>query len=256
MGVNLLDHFLLSQIWAFMFIFARVGSALMAMPGFGEIYVTPRIRLLIAMLLSMLLVPLLQSQLPAMPQNYFALGSMLAGEVLIGVFFGLIARTILMTLHVAGTIIAQQSSLAVASIFDPASGGQSAVVSNLLSITAIALFFALNLHMMVIGAIVQSYEVFAAGQFPITADMNMLHARLVNDAFSLGALLAAPHIVFSLLFYLVGGLMMRLMPNFQVFFIMMAPHILISMFLLMAALPTIMNIFMNFMQQQFADLIR
>ena len=228
----------------------------MAMPGFGEIYVAPRIRLLLAMLLSLLLVPLLQPQIPTMPTHYFALLVMLAGEVLIGVFFGLIARTILMALHVAGTVIAQQSSLAVASIFDPASGGQSAVVSNLLSITAIALFFALNMHMMVIGALVQSYEIFTLGQFPITGDMNMLHARLVTDAFALGALLAAPHIVFSLLFYLVGGLMTRLMPNFQVFFVMMPPHILISLFLLLAALPTIMNIFMNFMQEQFTDLIR
>ena len=256
MSVNLLDYFLLSQLWALLMIFARVGAALMAMPGFGEIYVSPAIRLLIALLFSFLLLPLIQNQLPLMPSSAITLTLMLMSEIIIGVFFGLIARTVLMALHVAGTLIAQQSSLAVASIFDPSSGGQSAVVSNLLSITAIALFFALNLHMMVLGAIVESYNVFAAGQFPITADLNMLEARLFADAFALGVLLAAPHIVFTLLFYLLGGLMMRLMPNFQVFFVTMAAHILISLFLLLAAIPVIMQIFMNFMQDQFANFIR
>ncbi len=256
MTINLLDHFLLSQMGAFLLIFCRVGSALMVLPGFGEIYVNPRIRLLFALAFAFLLTPMLQSRLPLMPESPIALSVMMIGEVLVGVFIGLIARAILMSLHVAGSMIAQQSSLAVASMFDPTSGAHSPVVSNLLSLTAITLFFALNLHFLVLAAIVQSYDIFAAGVFPDVADMNMLHTRIVTDAFKLGVLLSAPHVVFSLLLYLAGGLMMRLMPNFQVFFVMMAPHILIAFLLLMAILPVILNIYTNFAEQQFMDFIK
>ena len=190
--------------------------------------------------------------------SMFWLSGQLVGVVLalVGVFIGLIARAILMSLHVAGNVIAQQSGLAVASMFDPSSGGQSPVVSNLLSLMAITLFFVLNLHFLVLAALVQSYDIFTPGTFAPVSDMNILHLRLVSDAFTLGILLSAPHLVFSLVFYLIGGLMTRLMPNFQVFFVMMSPQILIALFLLMALLPVIMGIYTNFMEQQFMDFIK
>ena len=255
MSFNLLDHFLLSQLWAFLLVFARVGAAIMTLPGFGETYVTPRFRLLFAVAFSVLLTPLLAGKLPAMPENNVALGMLLVGEILIGGFIGVIARAVLSALHVCGLIIAQQSSLATASIFDPGSGAQSPVVSNLLSIAAITLFFVLNLHFLVLAALVQSYDVFVAGAFPSVGDMNLLHARVMADAFTLGVLLAGPHIVFSLIFYLMGGLLTRLMPNFQIFFVLMSPQILIAFFLLMAIMPVILGTHMEFMQTQFSDFI-
>lgn len=256
MTINLLDYFLLSQIMAFFVIFIRIGSALMLLPGFGEVYVSPRIRLLFALVFSLLLTPMLEPRMPVLPQSGFALAIIVIGETLVGTFIGLVARVMLSALHVAGTIIAMQSSLAVAAIFDPTSGGQSPVISNLLTIGAITLFFTLNLHHLVLAALVQSYDVFPPAQFPAIADMNILHLRLMADSFNLGLMLAAPHIIFSLLFYLAGGLMTRLMPNFQVFFVMMPPQIFIGLFLLMAALPLLMDIFMGFMENQLHDFVQ
>jgi flagellar biosynthetic protein FliR len=255
MTINLLDYFLVTQLGGLLLIFIRVGSALMVLPGFGEMYVPPRVRLLLAGTFSLLLLPMLEPRMPLLPGTPLALFVMLLGEILVGVFMGLVARAILMVVHVAGTVIAQQSSLAAASIFDPTSGSQSAVVSNFLSLGAITLFFTMNLHHLVLVALVQSYDVFDPGRFPSTQDMNILYLRLVSDAFKLGIALAAPHIVFSLLFYLAGGLMMRLMPNFQVFFVMMSPQILIAFFLLMALLPTILGIYAHFMEEQYMNFV-
>jgi flagellar biosynthetic protein FliR len=152
-------------------------------------------------------------------------------------------------------VIASQSSLAVAAMFDPTSGAQSPVVANLLSLTAITLFFTLDLHHLVLAALVQSYEVFAPGALPSAQDMNILHLRMVADAFALGVALAGPHIVFSLLFYLAGGLMTRLMPNFQVFFVMMSPQIMIAFFLLMALCGTMLPIFSNYLENQYLNFV-
>jgi flagellar biosynthetic protein FliR len=256
MSVALLDHFLIGQLSAFLLIFCRVGAALMTLPGIGDVYVSPRIRLLFALAFSILLTPLLQAAMPPLPGSPIALLLMIVGEILVGVFFGLIAHAILMVLHVAGTMIAQQSSLAVAAIFDPSSGGQSPIISNVLTLMAVTLFFSLNLHHLVLAALVESYELFKPGVMPITEDMSQMHVRLVGDAFALGVMLAGPHIVFSLLFYLAGGLMMRLMPNFQVFFVMMSPQILIAFFLLMAILSTIMGAYTSFFEQQFMNFVR
>ncbi len=255
MTLNLLDYFLVSQITAFFFIFCRIGTALMTIPGFGEVYVNPRIRLIFALVLSLLLTPLLSDHMPAMPEMPIGLLVIMLGEVLIGAFIGIITRLMLTATHVAGTIIASQSSLAVASIFDPSTSAQSPVIANMLTLMALTAFFAMNLHHVVLAALVQSYQVFPAGQFPSVQDMNILHTRLMADSFTLGVMLAAPHIVFSLLFYLGGGLMNRLMPNFQVFFVMMPLQIFMAVFLLMLSLPVILQTVANFMETQLINFV-
>jgi len=255
MTINLLDYYLITQIMAFFMIFVRIGSALMVMPGFGEVYVSPRIRLLFALIFSLLLTPMLEPRMPILPTSGFALAILVFGELLVGSFLGLIVRVMLSAVHVAGTIIAMQSSLSVAAVFDPSSGAQSPVVSNILTMLAITLFFTLNLHHIMLAALVQSYDVFPPAAFPSVSDMNILYVRVMADSFTLGVMLSAPHIIFSLLFYVAGGLMTRLMPNFQVFFVMMPVQITIGLILMMASLPLLMDIFMNFMQSQLYDFV-
>ncbi len=256
MSINLLNYFLVTELSAFFLIFCRVGSALMTMPGFGDVYVSFRIRLLFALVFSLLLTPLLGAQMPPLPGSPLALFLLMLTEVLIGVFMGLIVRSMLSALHVAGTLIAAQSSLAVGAIFDPNSGAQSPVVSNILTIAAITMFFALDFHHLVIAAIVQSYDVFTTGKWAITGDMANLFSRWMADAFTLGVLLCAPHIIFSLLFYLLGGLMTRLMPNFQIFFVFISPQIMIAIFLLMALIPTILQMYNSFFENHLMQFVK
>ncbi len=250
MSLNLLEYFLISQLSAFLFIFCRVGAAFMVMPAFGDTHVSPRFRLLFAVGISVMLTPLLAEKMPALPESRTTLGLLLMSEVLVGAFIGMIARTILSALHVAGTMIAYQSSLAVSSIFDPITGAQTAVISNFITILAMTVIFALNLHHYMLASVVESYNVFIAGSYPLIEDMMKYHVRLLADSFTLGIMLAAPHIVFSLIFYLMGGLMARLMPNFQVFFVMMPPQIIIAFLLLMAILPALIEAFLEFLREQ------
>jgi flagellar biosynthesis protein FliR len=250
MTLNLLDQFLISQLSAFLFIFCRVGTALMVMPGFGDAYVSPRIRLLFGLAMSLLLTPLLADKMPPMPQSIFTLAMLMMSEILVGFFIGFIGRTLMSVLHVTGTIIAFQSSLAVSSIFDPVTGAQTAVLSNFMTIVAMTVIFALNLHHLMLAAVVESYNLFTPGQYPAAEDMFRYHLRLVADCFTLGVMLASPHIVFSFAFYLMGGLMARLMPNFQVFFVAQAPQLILAFLLMFAVLATTIEVFTDFAEDR------
>lgn len=250
MTVNLLDHFLIGQLTAFLLIFARVGAALMVMPGFGDSYVMTRTRLLFALAMSIVLTPLLSSRIPPMPASTIDLALLIACEVLVGGFIGMITRTLLSVLHTAGTMIAYQSSLAVSSIFDPVTGTQTAVISNFMTIVALTVMFALNLHHLMLAAIVESYNLFTPGAYPLMEDIFKYHLKMVSECFAMGILLAAPHIVFSFVFYLMGGLMQRLMPNFQIFYVMMAPQVMLAFLLLFAILPLVIETFVNFAQDE------
>lgn len=250
MSINLLEHFVLSQLSAFLFIFCRVGSALMVMPAMGDAYVPQRIRLLFGLSLSALLTPILIEKMPALPASTLMLGLLLITEIFVGAFIGMIARTILSALHVAGTVIAYQSSLAVSSIFDPVTGTQTAVLSNFLTIVGVTIMLALNLHHYMLAGVVESYNLFIPGSYPMIEDMMKYHLQLLSDCFTLGMMLAAPHIVFSFVFYLMGGLMARLMPNFQTFYVMMAPQIILAFILMFAIIAVVMEVFAGFAQDQ------
>lgn len=248
-SINLLEHFLLSQLTAFLLILCRVGAALMMMPIYGDSYVSPRLRLLFAGALSVLLTPLLMSKIPGLPVSVFALGLLIVSEIIIGTFIGLISRTILSVMHTAGTVVAYQSSLAMSSIFDPVTGTQTAVLSNFFTITAVTLMLSLNLHHYMLAGVVESYTLFTPGAYPMIEDMMQYQVRLISDAFTLGLMLAAPHIIFSFIFYLMGGLMARLMPNFQTFYVMMPPQIIIAFILIFSILGVAMQVFGDFAQE-------
>ena len=69
------------EAFAILLVFARVGAAMMFLPGFGEASVNPRARLMIAMGLSITLAPLLRSRLPAMPDSPAMLAAYIKRQV-------------------------------------------------------------------------------------------------------------------------------------------------------------------------------
>lgn len=254
MVISLLEHFVVGQLFTFLLIFCRIGSCLMILPAIGDVYVMPRIRLLVALSISLLVTPLLADGMPAVPGSPIALFIMIAAEVIIGAFFGTVVRIIMSVMNVAGTIIANQSSLAIASIFEATAGVQTAIVSNFFTIGAIALFFVLNLHHIVLAAIIESYSVFPSGHFLNVGDGSDLIARRISDAFTLGVQFAAPHIVMSLVFYLSAGVMARMMPSFQVFFVLMPPQVVMALMLLIIILAPMMTIYSQFMEEHLLEL--
>lgn len=87
----MLSQFLAAELFAFLLIFCRMGSAIMLLPGFGEAYVSPRVRLLFALMLSLLLVPVIRS-LPPLPTSVLGLFNIMIAEILIGLFIGGLTR--------------------------------------------------------------------------------------------------------------------------------------------------------------------
>lgn len=246
---SLLEQFLVTELFAFLLIFARVGAGLMIMPGIGESYISPRIRLLLALTVSLILQPVFSYLIPAIPGSPLTLGLLLIAEILIGLFIGFISRLLVSTLHVAGTIIAYQSSLALAAFFDATQNAQSTVIGNFLTISAVLLFFALDIHHLMLLGLADSYSLFPPGDYAPPEDMALYLMRTMSQVFQIAVQLSAPHMVFALVFYLGSGVLSRLMPNMQVFFVLMPPQIVMGFFILMAMLQSIMLNYAQFVEE-------
>lgn len=245
---------LLSQdIFVVFLVFARTGSALMLMPGFGETYVTPRIRLLLALAISMLVTPVVAGNIPPMPAAPAALVLLLAGEIFIGLFLGAIGRILMAALNTAGTVIAFQSGMANALVFDPAVAQQASLPAMFLSITGLLLVFVTNLHHMMLRAIVDSYVMFTPGVLPPIDDFSQVISRLVASSFILGIQLAGPFIAVGLVFYLGVGLLNRLLPQVHMFFIALPMQIIFGITVLSLTISALMMWFLDRFEDLFSN---
>jgi len=244
----MLENILISQLFAFLLVFCRIGSAIMLLPGFGEAYIPARAKVLLAALFSIVLAPAIP-HLPAVPSSIMSLFSLIFAEILIGLFLGGLSRMLIGAIHMAGMIIAYQSSLASALTQDLThSQAQGTSLGNLLGMTALVLLFATDLHHLMLRGLAESYSLFTVGQFPIVGDFTNHATQTMNSSFRMAMQLAAPHLVIGLMLYLGAGIISRLMPNIQIFFLMMAPQLLISFSILMICSSAIMLWYMDYIK--------
>lgn len=241
----MLQQLLPGGVFAFMLVFSRVGAAMMLLPGFGEAFVSPRVRLAMALVVSFAIAPVVAGGLPAPPPHPLAAFLMIGTEIGVGMFLGGAARLILASLHVAGTTIAFQAGLGYAQVFDPGQGVQGVLVATFLSLLGVTLVFATDMHLMLLRATFDSYTLFPAAGLPPIADFAQLATDTVAGSFRLGVQLAAPFLFYGLAFNVGLGLVARLMPALPVFFIAVPAQIMLAFALFALMLSAASIAFLN-----------
>jgi flagellar biosynthetic protein FliR len=233
---------------AFLLSFARVGTMVMLLPGLGELTVSPRVRLTIALALTAVILPLHRADYQIDLRAFGPVLLMLGQEILIGVVLGLLSRLTIAALQIAGSVVAQQMGLGFVTAVDPTQGQQGVIVGNFLAVLGVTLIFATDLHHLVIAALNDSYSLFRPGEIPIIGDVASLLSTTVAGTFRIGVQLAAPFLVFGLLFNLGLGVLARLMPQMQVFFIGLPLSILLGLLILLLVLGAMMMTFLNYFE--------
>ncbi len=215
-----------STIWAMGLVFARAGAFCMLMPGLGEQAVPARIRLSFAFLLTIVIAPVISGAVPPIPASTSGMVALIVQEVAIGLLMGAAARFCLGALATAGAIAGLQTGLSFAMQFDPSQGQQGAIFGAFLVVMGLALIFAADLHHWFIAGTLASYERFPLGRMPAMGDIAEFGIQGFRDAFTVAVQITAPLIVFGLLFNLGLGVLSKLAPTIQVFFILIPAQVL------------------------------
>lgn len=250
----MLSEFLTLNVFAFLLVFARLGAALTVMPGFGEVTISPRVRLVFALALSVVMLPIVGAALPGIPASPISLLLLLGGEVFIGLVIGLSARIMLAALQVAGTVIAYHTGMAAATLFDPAQGQQGAIMGAFLTTLGVTLLFLTGMHHVVLMGLADSYSVFQPGVGVPFGDIAEIAAKLVAQSFRLGMTIAMPVVVVTMLIYVAMGLIARLMPQIHVFFLALPVQIGIGISVMALTLSAGMLIFLEQYESAFISL--
>jgi flagellar biosynthetic protein FliR len=239
---------------AFLLVFARVGTMVMLLPGIGESGMPMRVRLTIALTLTAILLPLHRAAYAIDLHTLGPVIQMLFEEIVIGGVLGLTARLAISALQIAGSVVAQQLGLGFVTAVDPTQNQQGMLVGNFLAMLGVTLIFATDMHHLVIAALNDSYKLFQPGELPVVGDMAQLIVRTVAAAFRIGIQLSAPFLVFGLLFNLGLGVLSRLMPQMQVFFIGMPLTIVLGLLLLLLVIGAMMGLFVNYLEGVLGEL--
>ncbi|HKS20934.1 MAG TPA: flagellar biosynthetic protein FliR [Bradyrhizobium sp.] len=230
----------------FMLVFARIGAMVMLLPGFGETNIPTRIKLSIALLLTLIILPLHRAAYQVDMSSMTPLLVLMLHEIVIGIVLGATARVTLSALQVAGSVIAQQLGLGFVTAVDPTQGQQGLLIGNFLTILGITLLFATDSHHLVIAALNESYRIFSPGEVFPSGDVAALATRAFAAAFKIGLQLSAPFLVFGLVFNIGLGVLARLMPQMQVYFVGVPLSILIGFLILALVITAIMGTFLDY----------
>src|SRR6478736_5622765 len=210
---------------AFMLVFARIGAMVMLLPGLGESNIPVRIKLAIALVLTLVILPLHRA---AYQIDLQSLAPLLV-------------------------LMVQEIGLGFVTAVDPTQGQQGILIGNFLTILGVTLLFATDSHHLVIAALNESYRIFSPGEVMSSGDVAALATRAFAAAFKIGMQLSAPFLVFGLVFNIGLGVLARLMPAMQVYFVGVPLSIMVGFlifaFVLTGMMATYLNYFIGVMHE-------
>ncbi len=209
---------------------ARPGALIATAPAFGGAFAPPPVRIGLAIMIAVLLVP-------AVPPQSFAstagLGLVVAREMAIGVLMALSLRAILAGAELGGHLTGSQLMLSYGSVVDPQGGVRSNLVANLYGNLALITFLLMNGHHALLRALAASYTAIPIGQGGIGVSLGATVVQLLGIVFVLGARLAAPIVVVMLLVEVGTAIMARVAPSLNLMAV--APPIRVAVGLLAMA---------------------
>lgn len=194
----------------------RIASFIMVVPIFGTQLVSGRIRLILSLLLTILVVPNLPP-VPAIDPLSLAAAAISIQQVSIGVFMGFSVLMLFQLFVISGQIMAMQMGLGFAAMVDPTNGITVTVLSQFYLMLISLLFLGMNGHLVMFEALVESFHVMPIGSGFISADSWWLLAQRISWMFASGLMIALPAITALLIINMSLGVMTRAAPQMNIF---------------------------------------
>jgi flagellar biosynthesis protein FliR len=237
-----------------MLVFARLGAAVMLLPGLGEQEIPFTVRLALGLAMLLLLLPGLAPGLPAAPEEGAEALRLVAQEVVVGLWLGGLARIAALALAMAGQVIATLTGLQGLLVGDPGLGGQATALGRAFGLLAAVLVLGTGLYGIALRALVESYALLPAGAVLPTGAAAEAIAAAGAASLELALRLAAPFVVAAVVLNLGLGLLARLAPQVQTFFVAIPGQILAGLALLALLAPPLLVAFAEALRGAFQAL--
>ncbi|HME27716.1 MAG TPA: flagellar biosynthetic protein FliR [Acetobacteraceae bacterium] len=242
--------------WAFAFVLvmARIGAAMTLLPGLGEAQPPAMLRVGLALAVTALLLPGIAPSIPPVPEAGAQAAAMIAAEVVTGLWIGWLARLLVLALPVAGQFIAYMLGIANVLQPDPELGGMATPIERLFAVAAPLAILTTGLYALPLAALAGSYGLIPPGTLLPAADTAETAVRAAAAAFALAVRLASPFLLVAIVWHVATGLLARLVPRLQVYFVVMPAQILGGIALLAVLATALLTAWQSSVRSGFASL--
>jgi flagellar biosynthetic protein FliR len=245
---GLSGNLILDHAFGLVLVLARIGATLAFLPGLGEATIPAVVKAGMVLTLTILLLPIVEPLLPPRPDSEVALGLLVMTELANGLWFGWLARVLTTSLPLAGQFIADFAGLANVLLPNPQLGPQTTAISQLYDIAVPALIMSSGLYMMLLSALVGFYQLIPPGTLAWVPDSAAMTVSVVGESFNLALRLSAPFILASLAWNVAIGLIARLVPRLQIFFVALPGQIGLGLLLLAAIAAPMIGVWIEAMR--------
>ena len=200
---------------AFFWPFFRILALIATAPFFGARGIPASAKVAFAFVLTMLVSPLLGPMPNVAPASAYGL-YIVAQQLMIGFAMGLALRVIFSAMEMAGHIMGLQMGLGFATFFDPQNSAQIPVMGQFMGIVAM-LFLAINGHLLVISALVESFQVMPISLHPLASEGWRTLALWGGEIFRAGVLIALPVLAVLMMVNVALAILTRAAPQLNIF---------------------------------------
>lgn len=204
------------DIYNWLLVFLRISAFLLVLPFFSVVNFPVTLRVAVGALGALLLAPILPPVSFA-HLDFLSLLGLMIREVCVGLLLGFVARMIFYAIDLAGTIIATEMGLNMASVLDPAGGSGSPVPGTILFYLATMVMLTLNLHQWVLLGFERTYTVLPVGGMHPSATLFEAVVAQSSHVFLVAVQIAAPVIAVSFVIMMVFAVLGRVVPQMNVF---------------------------------------
>lgn len=218
-------------------VFLRISSAIVVAPFLGSRGIPVTIKMFLSLVISYIIfLTLDKSLIPTIEANW-TLFVFAVKEIIAGLIMGFMLQFVFFAVNYAGTLIGFDMMLNMAEVFNPNEDIQSNIIGEMLYYGALMIFILINGHHYLIQSLNYSYKVIPAGSFTISESLHLYLIKLTASVFILAIKIASPILVSFFLVHIAEGIIARMIPQMQVFFVTQPLKLGLGIFLILLTLP-------------------
>jgi flagellar biosynthesis protein FliR len=244
-----MTELLVSDFITGLMIFIRIGAMLTVVPFYNSNSIPALVRLALSLIITYMIFFNVEAYPFKVDDSLALLFIFGFKEVFVGVIMGFTLNIVFQGISFAGLLVGRDMGLAMSSMFDPVSGDDGNIVATILSMAAVIVFILINGHHFVVQSLSYSFTVIPIGGFAVTESAYELIVKYSGSIFVLSVKIASPLIVAYFLIHLASGIIARVSPSFQVFFVLIPLKIGVGLFLLVLVMPLYIYLFRDLMYE-------
>lgn len=221
----------------FMLILLRVAGIFAITPLFGRKNMVSMAKVTLCVLISYILLPIVSQNYIEQTGNTISYGLLCSKEILVGLCIGFITVIFLNAVIFAGQIIDVQMGFGMAQIFDPSTNTQIPITAQLLNTVLLLALLVTNGHLVIIQLFARSYEFIPVGQAVFSPQLAMFFLDLFSTMLVLGVKIAMPLIASAMIAEICFGIIVRSVPQMNIFVVGMPLKVILGMLTLGLMIP-------------------